>query len=326
MKQWNVGSALGVALLVVALGVGGTVTVAVAGMGQAYCSKTAKIARTACRFDVRDDLALAMANCLNFEDEEERDECKNEANEEKKDGKEECAEVYEARRDVCDLVGEDRYDPDFSPENFVDPDDIGDTVAPNPFLPLVVGAYWILEGGDEVVTDTVLDKTKLIEGVTCRVVLDVVEEDGVVIEITDDWYAQDLEGNVWYCGESARDFEVFEGDEPEEPELVEIDGSFKAGRDGAKPGILVLFAPAVGDAYRQEVSLGDAEDVAEVISITGTESTPAAACDGTCLVTRDFTPLEPGSEETKYYVPGVGLILEVGDDGSRTELVEYMIP
>jgi hypothetical protein len=82
----------------------------------------------------------------------------------------------------------------------------------------------------------------------------------------------------------------------------------------------------VGDAYRQEVSLGDAEDVAEVISITGSESTPGASCDGTCLVTRDFTPLEPGVEETKYYAPGVGLILEVGMDGSRTELVEYQIP
>jgi len=313
-----------VVLLAVACGVA---TVAVAGgRGPAYCSKTAKLARTACRFDVRDDLALGMARCLNFDDQQARNECKAEAKEEKKDAKEECAEVYEARRDVCDLVGEARYDPAFDPANFVDPADIGGTVEPNPYLPLIPGAYWILEGGGEVVTDTVLDKTKVVDGVTCRVVLDVVEEDGVMIERTDDWYAQDLDGNVWYCGESARDFETFPGDEPEDPELVEIDGSFKAGRDGAKPGIVVLRAPQVGDAYRQEVSLGDAEDVAEVTSITGTESTPAASCDGTCLVTRDLTPLEPGVEEMKYYAPGVGLILEVGMDGSRTELVEYSIP
>jgi hypothetical protein len=275
---------------------------------------------------VRDDYWTAMAVCVNESDADDRAECKADAAEEKKDAREECADVFQARTDVCDLVGEARYDPGWAPANFVDPDDIGDAVAPNPYFPLVVGAYWVLQGGDEVITDTVMDKTKLIDGVRCRVLLDVVEDDGVVIEVTDDWYAQDLAGNVWYCGESARDFETFEGDEPEEPELVEIDGSFKAGRDGAKPGILMLASPQVGDAYRQEVAVGDAEDVAEVLSITGTESVDAASCTNDCVVTRDFTPLEPGVDEIKYYAPGVGLILEVDDEGNRTELVEFNVP
>ena len=176
------------------------------------------------------------------------------------------------------------------------------------------------------ITDTVTDKIKLIEGVTCRVVLDVVEEDGVVIEITDDWFAQDLDGNVWYCGESARDFETFEGDDPEEPELVKIEGSFKAGRVGAKSGIIMLADPQVGDSYREEVALGEAEDFAQVTSITGTESVPAVSCDADCLVTDNFTPIEPGVIEVKYYAPGVGLILEMVPGGPRVELVEFDIP
>ena len=112
---------------------------------------------------------------------------------------------------------------------------------------------------------------------------------------------------------------------PDDPELVEIEGSFKAGRDGDQPGILLPFSPQVGDAYRQEMSLGNAEDAAEVISITGSETAPAASCLNDCLVTRDFTPLDPEVEENKYYAPGVGLILET-DEGDRTELVEFFIP
>ena len=170
-------------------------------------------------------------------------------------------------------------------------------------------------------------KTKLIEGVTCVVVNDLVEEDGVPIENTDDWYAQDALGNVWYCGEIAKNFEIFEGDDPEEAELVDIDGSWKAGRDGAQPGIIMLALPQAGDVYRQEVALGEAEDAARVISTTGSAAVPAASCDGDCVVTRDFTPLEPDANERKFYAPGVGLILERDlESGDRVELVEFTPP
>ena len=126
---------------------------------------------------------------------------------------------------------------------------------------------------------TVTESTKLIEGVTCLVVNDLVEEDGLPIEDTDDWYAQDVDGNVWYCGEIAQNFEVFEGDDPEEAELVDVDGSWKTGRDGAQPGIIMLASPQVGDVYRQELALGEAEDAARVISTTGSATVPAASCD-----------------------------------------------
>ena len=94
----------------------------------------------------------------------------------------------------------------------------------------------------------------------CVVVSDRVEEDDVPIEETDDWYAQDLDGNGWYCGEITNNFETIEGDLSDDPEPSDIDESWKAGRDGAKPGILMLAPPKGGDVYRQEVLLGDAED------------------------------------------------------------------
>lgn len=294
---------------------------------KAFCSMTAKAAKKACGFEVKDDYWIAVGNCINESDPEERSVCFQEARTEQRDGKELCKEQLDARLELCDAVGEARYDPDFDPGNFVDPTEIGDSVAPNPYFPLVAGNQWVYEGGDETITVTVTDKTKLIEGVTCVVVNDLVEEDGVPIENTDDWYAQDLAGNVWYCGEIAENFETFQGDDSEEPELVDIDGSWKAGRDGAKPGILIGAAPQLGDIYQQEVALGEAEDVAEVISTTGNESVAAGfACNNVCVVTRDGTPIEPGVFENKHFAPGVGLILEEDMEGNRVELVEFTTP
>ena len=213
----------------------------------------------------------------------------------------------------------------------------------NPYFPLKVGNRWVYEGGDETITVEVLRATKLIEGVTCIVVNDLVEEDGVKIEDTDDWYAQREDTrDMWYVGEIAKNFETFDGDRPDEPELVDIDGSWKTGRDGAKPGILIEANPEPGNAYRQEISLGEAEDVAEVLSNTyfygkpPTEDSPSldfgvpealanALCSEAdpCVVTRDFTALEPGVEERKYYAPWIGVFLEVDlETGDIVQLVE----
>jgi hypothetical protein len=145
-----------------------------------------------------------------------------------------------------------------------------------------------------------------------------VDEDGEVIEDTFDWYAQDKDGNVWYFGEIALNFE--------DGQLVDIEGSWTAGVDGAKAGIIMKARPAVGDVYRQEFFLGDAEDMGEVLSVKASASVPApgASCDGDCLLTRDWTPLEPDAEEEKSYAPGIGPILEVNPETKeRVELVEF---
>lgn len=252
---------------------------------------------------------------------------------------EECDDIFAARLELCELLDDAPHEVDFGEEfaaNFVDPRDIGGSVEPNPWFPLVAGNNWVYEGtsvdeddGEEVtetVTVTVTDKVKLIQGILCVVVRDFAEEDGEVIEDTDDWFAQDVDGNVWYCGEISQNFEFFDGDEPEEGELVDIDGSWKSGRDDAKAGLLLPNEPEVGQVFRQELLITDAEDAVEILGLEGSESSPAAACNSNCLVTRDFTPLEPDVNENKYYAPGIGLIVEIDpESGERVELIEFSI-
>lgn len=294
-----------------------------------FCSSTAETALRACQNEVRDDFWIAIGNCINESDPEERQKCKAEARAEKRDGQALCGEQLHARLQVCNLIGEARYDPDFDPANFT-----AAFINLNAYFPLQIGNKWVYEGGGETITVEVLDKTKLIEGVTCIVVNDVVTEDGNVIEDTDDWYAQATNGDIHYCGEIARNFEFFDGDIPGEPELVDIEGSWKAGRDGEKSGIIMFALPPLGLTYRQEFSLGNAEDVAELLSIDygfGTDPDldqfvpPALAgslCNNNCVVTRDFTPIEPGVEERKYFAPGIGLFLEVNvETGETVQLV-----
>ena len=239
---------------------------------------------------------------------------------------------------LCGAIGGGAYDPPFGTDfatDFVDPLQIGGAIPPNVYLPLVPGAMWTYESSfvddegesvTETIEVTVTSETKQIEGITCITVRDVVREDGVLIEDTDDWLAQDITGNVWYCGEIAENFESFEGDDPDLPELVDIDGSWKSGRDGARAGILMPAVAAPGEVIRQEVAWREAEDVMEIVSVTGSESTPGGGCAGDCVVTLDFTPLDPGVEEYKYYAPGIGLILEVDDEGNRVELMSYSMP
>jgi len=290
------------------------------------CSASAHTQRLACEFDLRDDFFTESASCLDVETQEA--DCFSEAELEFDEGLEECGEVLEARLDLCELLDDATHDPEFGPDyadNFVDPREIGSTIAPNPWFALVPGNRWVYEGEDEIIEVVVTNDTKLIEGITCIVVVDTALEDDVAVEITDDWFAQDLAGNVWYCGEISENFEEFDGDETEEPELVDIDGSWKAGREGAEAGILLPFDPQVGDVFRQEFAQTDAEDAIEILAIDATEATAGGSCAGTCLMTRDFTPLEPGEEENKFYAPGVGLIVEINPDtNERVELIEFM--
>jgi hypothetical protein len=287
------------------------------------CGESARLLRYACEYDTRDDLHTISARCLDHAAPD--DECLAQAEVEHDDSREECDDVLAARLDLCEALDDATHDPAFGPDHaarFVDPRDIGGTVVPNPYFPLVAGNRWVYESEDATITVVVKNEVKLIEGITCITVNDVESEDGVVVEDTDDWFAQDVAGNVWYCGEVARNYELFEGDAPEEPELVDLGGSWKSGRDGAQAGVLIPASPEPGDVIRQEILYEDAEDAIEIISITASENAPAGVCAGDCLQTRDFTPLEPGISETKYYAPGIGLIVELEGD-QRVELVEF---
>lgn len=302
------------------------------------CSAGAKSLFLACGFDVKEGYLNGLAVCSDTDDAAAADECVAEVDEEMEEDLEECDEVFEARLELCakldDAVHEVAFGEDFS-GNFVDPLEIGVTIDPNPWFPLVQGNTWIYEvsgedeEGEEVeetITVTVTSAIKLIEGIPCLVVNDIVEEEGVVIEDTDDWFAQDVEGNVWYCGEISETYELFDGDEPDIPELVELDGSWKSGRDAAEAGILLPLNPEVGQIFRQEILFGDAEDIVEIESLEASETAEAASCEGTCLQTLDYTPLEPGEFENKFYVPDIGLIVESKQGTTeRAELIDFTV-
>ncbi|MDH3531416.1 MAG: hypothetical protein OEO82_00725 [Gammaproteobacteria bacterium] len=299
------------------------------------CSAAASNSNLACNFAAKDDLFTARAICMDSPD-DDLGTCLNEARAEYEDVLDECIDILDAQVEVCDLTDDAAHTPDFGPDfagNFVDPLQIGLSVAANPYFPLVQGNRWVYEGSfeedgevmTETITVTVLNETKLVDGITCVVVRDVVEVDAELVEDTDDWFAQDVDGNVWYCGEEVKDYETFEGDEPSLPELVSDDGSFKAGRDGDRGGILMPQVAEVGTVFRQELSVGNAEDVVEILATDGNESAVAAACSDNCLVTRDFSPLDPESEENKYYAPGIGLIVEIDlTTGDRVELIDFV--
>jgi hypothetical protein len=186
------------------------------------------------------------------------------------------------------------------------------------------GSRWVYretdtKGTEERVVVTVTDKTKKVaNGITARVITDVVTENGKPVETTDDWYAQDNDGNVWYLGEAVRNFE--------DGRFVDREGSFEAGVDGAQPGIAMPADPEPGLAYRQEYYKGEAEDRGAVITV-GQErvEVPAGFYGKDVLMTRDLVPLEPKVQELKFFAPGVGPVLSVHTDGAggRAELLSY---
>ena len=284
------------------------------------CTDTANEAFTACGFRAETDYHIALGNCMNLSDPVDQTNCENEAAAELTDAQTLCDDQLTARLATCSDLGEDPYDPEINPGDFVNPLNIGKKIKPNRYFPLVPGTTWKYNvkdiGGDviEKIEVEVLRKTKKILGINCIVVRDTVweieEDEKSLIEKTHDWYAQDKAGNVWYFGELSREFE--------DGELISLEGSWKAGVDGAKAGILMEADPQPGDFYRQEFELGDAEDMAEVIGFEDSRKVHGKTYKNV-LHTRDFTPIEPVVEESKYYAPRVGAIQEVGfEDGIPT--------
>jgi len=278
------------------------------------CTKTAKNALKACRYEALADYWLALAKCENMASREERAACKAEARAALEEAREECADQSDARRDLCDELGEDTYEPMIDPANFV-----GEIN--NPFLPLMPGTTLVYEGetedGLERIEVKVTDEKKEILGVQCTVVRDTVRLNGEVIEDTFDWFAQDTLGNVWYFGELSYELE--------DDVIVSLAGSWEAGVDGAKPGIVMKADPQVGETYRQEFLLGEAEDIGKVLAFNQEVMVPFGAFGG-CLQTQDTSPLEPDALEHKYYAPGLGLVLEVNpEDDERIELIDVIM-
>lgn len=298
-----------------------------------FCSATAQAESRACGNQTLDDYWIAVGICINESDARDRAECLAEARASRDEANQLCAEQQAARVDLCGSVGEDRYDPAFEASAFEK--DFAHLTNPNPYFPLAIGSEWEFRSATQSTRVQVMDATKLIDDVRCIVVRDEVSEKGVIVEGTNDWYAQAKDGNVWYCGEETAEFETFKGDRPGKPELVSIEGSFKAGREGDKPGIIFLAAPAPGQVYIEESSLGNAEDATEVLSVDYAygehpgldklvpRTLAQLLCSGNCVVTRNFSSLEPDVVEHKYYAPGIGVFLEVElESGEVVRLVK----
>ena len=192
----------------------------------------------------------------------------------------------------------------------------------NRYLPYKPGTRIHFKGvrGSTPQTDdeVVLHRTRQILGVTCTTVRDTVSEHGRAVERTDDWYAQDRQGNVWYMGEDA-----FERNKA--GRFVKAGDSWKSGVNGAKPGIIMPAHPRPGDAYRQEYyPPGKALDEARVIRLGATRTVPAGSFKHV-LVTSEFSPAEPQTER-KYYAPGVGEIAERVVRGHHEEFKLVSVP
>jgi hypothetical protein len=203
---------------------------------------------------------------------------------------------------------------DFITLNF-DPNDFV-RVVDNRFFPLQPGTRFTYKGIEDGETETnvtiVTHERKNILGISAVVVFDRVFVHGELKEKTFDWYAQDRQGNVWYLGEDTKEFE--------NGKVVSTEGSWEAGKNGAKAGIIMLAHPQIGDKYRQEFLLGEAEDVARVVD-KGLDIKVPYGSFHNCLKTVEFTRLEPGVKEAKDFCPGVGFVRAHGIEGPETRLV-----
>jgi hypothetical protein len=190
------------------------------------------------------------------------------------------------------------YVPHINPSDFT-------TKIDNKYFPLKPGTTFVYQGNSggnqERDVMTVTHSTKQIMGVKCVVVDDRVWAHGKLTEKTFDYYAQDKKGTVWYFGENSKAYKNGK---------VSTAGSWEAGKNGAKPGIIMQAHPKVGQSYRQEYYKGSAEDMAKVIYINGSAKVPYGSFNDT-LVTKEWSPLEPGVAEHKYYAAGVGDFKEV---------------
>jgi hypothetical protein len=187
----------------------------------------------------------------------------------------------------------------------IDPGSFGSSVD-NPWFPLRPGTTYVYRGvkdgkrAKDVLTVT--HKKKRILGVRTTVVHDRLYLNGKLAEKTTDWYAQTRRGDVVYFGEATTALD-------RHGRLTDTEGSWQAGFDGARAGIFMPARPKVGQEFQQEFYRGHAEDHFRVVVKAGP-----------FMRTREWTPLEPGVIDAKYYVRGVGTVREAAVKGGDEHL------
>jgi len=180
------------------------------------------------------------------------------------------------------------------------------SVGSNPYLVLVPGHQLILaglDGKDDVeLVITVLNETEIVNGVETRVVEEYETANGEVSEISRNYIAICLEtGNAFYFGE---DVDIYENGV-----VVSHEGAWRAGENGAMAGVIMPGSPMLGARYFQETAPDVAMDRAEVIRLDAVVETPYGTFER-CLETQETSPIEPNSKDTKFYAPGIGIIVD----------------
>jgi hypothetical protein len=211
---------------------------------------------------------------------------------------------------------ESPYDPVITPRDFV-------SWVNNRYFRLRPGTVFTYEkrtpAGTERSEIEVTREKRRVMGVLTTVVRHTTWLNGQLKEETRDWYAQDRRGNVWYFGEAVDNYE--------NGRLKDHRGSWEAGVNGAKPGIVMLNNPVVGLAYRQEFYKGEAEDMGSVVALDRTVTVSSGTYRG-CVQTRDWSPIDRTEKEYKYYCPQIGFLAleEAAQGGESAQLLSVSAP
>jgi len=199
----------------------------------------------------------------------------------------------------------------------VDKAKLSDTGAGTYFI-LIPGYKLTFQDGKDTLIITVLDETKMVDGVKCRIVEERETKGGKLEEVSRNYFAIDkATGDACYFGE---DVDMYDKD----GKVTGHEGSWLSGAGGARFGMLVPGKPVVGARYQQEVAPKVAMDRAEVVSITETVTVPAGKFTN-CLKTRESSGLESGVEE-KLYAPEVGLLKDGGFELAKIEKPKVELP
>jgi len=210
---------------------------------------------------------------------------------------------------VAALLGLAAFAADFQSTFTVNPKTLG-VKGSNPYFNLTPGYRLTYQKGGNTDTLTVLNETKVIDGVETRVIEDRETKNGALVELTRDYYAIDsVTNDVYYFGEDA--------DTYKNGKVIGHEGSWLSGVKGAKFGLMMPGAPKAGQRFYQEQAPGVGMDRAEILSIGDKVTTPAGTFER-CIHVVETSALEKGLKDHKWYSAGVG---QVQDE--KLKLVSY---
>ncbi len=188
----------------------------------------------------------------------------------------------------------------------------------NTYMILEPGYKLVLVDGKDSLTITVLDETKVVDGVRTRIMEERETKGGKLEEVSRNYFAVDkAAGDIYYFGEDVDMYDT-------KGNITGHEGSWLSGVNGAHFGLMMPGQPKVGDRYYQEIAPGVALDRAEIVSLTEKVKVPAGTFKD-CLKTRESSGIEKGVEE-KLFAPGVGLLRDGGFKLAKIEKPTVKLP